>query len=102
MATHETASGHTAPAPAGRRCSGAAMTEERRRCRCHDQPMDRNTSSKGGWTCAVKRRARQLAAYHADPASANYARWRRSLRARIERKRERIAELSDELLKVER
>jgi len=56
--------------------------------------MDRSTGSKGGWNCAVKRRERQLAAYHADPASANYARWRRSLRAGMRAKRERIAELS--------
>ena len=73
-----------------------------RLCRCHGQPMDRSGGT-GGWHCAVKRRARQLAAYHANPFAANYARTRRLLRARISRKRERIAELEADLaaLKVE-
>jgi hypothetical protein len=35
-----------------------------RTCRCHGEPMDRNHTSSGGWTCAVKRRARQLVYYH--------------------------------------
>lgn len=68
------------------------MPDERRRCRCHDEPMDKVGDR---WSCAVKRRARQAAAYHADPASANYARSRRSLRARIARKRQLIEEMEE-------
>jgi hypothetical protein len=46
-----------------------------------------------GWECSEKRRARQRAAYHEDPAKANYARTRAGLRARIRRKRRQIEEL---------
>lgn len=49
------------------------------------------------WGCAVKRRARQLARYHADPAGANYARTRRLLRARIGAKRRKVEELEARL-----
>jgi IS30 family transposase len=66
----------------------------RPRCGCHDEPMDKAGS---WWACAVKRRARQLARYSADPASANYARTRRALRSRIERKRQMVEELEQHL-----
>ena len=72
------------------RGSGGNGAPRRPLCRCHDEPMDRVGPR---WACAVKRRARQLAAYHADPEAANYARARRLLRARIGQKRRRIAEL---------
>jgi hypothetical protein len=49
------------------------------------------------WQCAVKRRARQLAAYHDDAPAKNYARVRRALRARIARKRERLNDLEGQL-----
>ena len=63
-------------------------------CRCHGEPMDKAGPR---WQCAVKRRVRQLAAYHANPEAHNHARWRRSLRARIGQKRERIAQLETQL-----
>ena len=34
--------------------------------------MDRNRGSKGGWTCAVKRRAKQLAWYHEHKHDPDY------------------------------
>jgi hypothetical protein len=68
------------------------VTDERRRCRCHGEPMDKTAAS---WECAVKRRARRLAAYHAEPASDLYARSRRRLRARIARKRQLIEEMEN-------
>lgn len=43
--------------------------------------------------CSVVRRARRRRQYQTDPAGDNYARTRRSLRARITRKRARIEEL---------
>jgi hypothetical protein len=72
---------------------GAAPPTGRPLCRCHGEPMDatpRRSSTGGAWQCAVKRRERQLAAYRADPASANYARVRVRLRARIARKRAHV------------
>jgi hypothetical protein len=65
-------------------------------CRCHGQPFAKS----GG--CAVRRRARDLARYHADPASANYARVRRALRARIAAKAARITELERQLASQDR
>jgi hypothetical protein len=62
-------------------------------CRCHGEPMDatpRRSSTGGAWQCAVKRRERKRVAYHVDPASANYARARKRLRARIARKRAHV------------
>lgn len=56
---------------------------DERRCCCHNEPMERNPGSGGGWRCVVKRRERQLTAYHTDPVAANYARDRRRLRQRI-------------------
>ncbi len=63
-------------------------------CPCHGAVMDR---SRAGWTCAVKRRARQRAAYAADPATANYRRTRHALRARIRAKAARIQEMEKDL-----
>jgi len=71
--------------------SGAAA-HGRPLCPCHGEPMDTCASGQR-WTCAVKRRARRRAAYLKDPASANYARTRRALRARIRSKRRQIEEL---------
>ena len=64
------------------------------RCKCHNEPMDCTGDSE---ECAVKRRARRRAAYHANPATDDYARTRRALRARIELKRQRIAGLEERL-----
>lgn len=71
-----------------------ACVTDRPRCRCHDEPMD---ATGHGFECSVTRRARQLAAYHADPATDNYARTRRALRARITEKRRRVADLEGRL-----
>ena len=60
-------------------------------CRCHGESADRD--GHGRHHCAVKRRARQLAAYHANAAAENYARTRNALRARIRSKRRQIEEL---------
>lgn len=59
-------------------------------CPCHGEAMDRN---KGGHECAVRRRARQRAAYHRDPHAANYERVRHALRARIRAKKARLLEV---------
>jgi hypothetical protein len=59
-------------------------------CRCHGLVMDK---AGAGWSCSEARRARQLAAYHADPARANYARSRRALRSRVARKRQEVKRL---------
>jgi hypothetical protein len=67
-------------------------------CRCHGEPM---LSNGPVWRCAVKRRAYENAArrarYRANVASENYARTRREIRARIERKRQQVKELEASL-----
>ncbi len=64
-----------------------AVTHGRPLCPCHGEPMTRRNDRASGWRCSVKhRRAQQT------PAE-RYARTKRNLRARIERKRRRIAEL---------
>lgn len=73
---------------------GGAATHGRPLCRCHGEPMD---TTGNGHECAVKRRARLRATYHANPAAANYARTRRALRARIPAKRRQIEELERRL-----
>jgi hypothetical protein len=70
---------------------------DRWRCPCHNEPMDRTGDS---YECAVKRRARRRAAYHANPEADHYARTRRALRARIEVKRQRIAHLEEQLART--
>lgn len=70
------------------------MPAERRRCRCHGEQMDWTGRN---WTCAVKRRARQLANYHAAPETKNYTRTRQALRSRIAQKREQIEQLEEAL-----
>ena len=47
--------------------------------------------------CAVKRRAAQLARYHANPAPQNYARGRYLKLQRMRAKEARVAELEDSL-----
>jgi hypothetical protein len=59
--------------------------------------MDWNSGGSGKWACAVKRRARQRALYHADPAAANYLRSRYALRVRIARKRQLIEQMEERL-----
>jgi len=71
----------------------------RRRCRCHGEPMDWRPGRRT-WECAVRRRARQLAAYNADAAAKNYARGRRALRARLRSTPVRIAALEEELARL--
>lgn len=73
--------------------SGAA-SHGRPLCRCHGVPMDATGQSR---ECAVKRRARRRAKYAANPAADIYARTRRSLRARIARKRAQLEELEAQL-----
>lgn len=46
--------------------------------------------------CAIKRRARARAKYHADPEANNYARRRRELRARIRAKRALLEDHAEE------
>jgi hypothetical protein len=60
---------------------GEGVTE-RPRCRCHDRPMHRDRSTRGGWRCAAKD---------------DYRRTRRCLRQRIALKRELIAQLEARL-----
>jgi hypothetical protein len=69
-----------------------------RLCRCHGVQMDRTGHSH---ECAIKRRARRRAVYHANPAADNYTRMRRALRARIEFKVQRIAELEEQLMQMQ-
>ena len=45
-----------------------------RRCKCHGETMDWTTDH---WTCAVKRRARQLADYHKRKHDPDYQLQRR-------------------------
>lgn len=70
---------------------GAVPSEGRPLCACHGLPADRD--GHGRYHCAEKRRARQLARYHADPQRANWKRTRFALKARIRRKRRQLDEL---------
>lgn len=67
-------------------------------CACHGEPCDRSGS--GSWTCPVSRRARQLAAYHANPREANFNRYMRALRARIRAKEHRLRDLEDHITEL--
>lgn len=81
------------------RGAGAVQTG-RPLCACHGEPAD--NGGDGYLRCAVKRRARRRALYHADPAAAKYVRVRHALRARIRAKRARITELENELATQDR
>lgn len=66
-----------------------------RNCRCHDEPMDRDRSTRGGWRCSVKRREKQLRYWH--KANGGYVvRRRRHLRAERADINERLLQLKRE------
>lgn len=66
-------------------------------CQCHDDPM----LYSDGWRCPERRREWDRQRYHQDPSKANYARYRRRLRARITKKKARLKELAKEIYEKE-
>ncbi len=72
-------------------------------CPCHGEPMDtwRGTDGHTRTRCRVKRRAAQLAAYHADPSPRNYERGRYLRLQRLRAKEARLAELEANLASEE-